>query len=275
MLLYPLATRSARTWLLDLTGPLTPPDRPSVYALVVPVSPPRIYIGATQHLAQRVHQHLSRSKSEWRRGRGRKCPPRTAAAAVLAPVFAGRSGLLVIRLEAVPPGNETLLRRLELAWLIVAAREELPEQRRRGPRLQWSGDPGELRQAYQLARTRRWPEQWIRALRPLCDNRALPDRPVRRRRPRGPADAPAARRAPRPAAPEPAGREAVPAREPGPARPALCAEAANGAPLRGAGGPPSKIGSQRQNRGRRAPRPRRPGDAGGAGGPGGPGGGRA
>jgi hypothetical protein len=95
---------------------------------------------------------------------------------VLRPVIAGRSGLLVLRLETAPPGDAEALQRLELAWLLVAAREELPLARRRGPRLQWSGDPSDLRAAFRLARTRCWPGQWIRALRPLCENRALPER---------------------------------------------------------------------------------------------------
>jgi len=179
MLLYPLPLKAIRCWCLDLTVPPGGPG-PCVYALVVPAPPPAIYIGATKNLRGRVGQHLSRARTALRRGRGPRRPPQTAAAALLRPVIAGRSGLLVIRLEASPPGDAAALQRLELCWLLVAAREELPVARRRGPRIQWSGDPGELRAAFRLARTRRWPGQWIRALRPLCDNRALPERSPRR-----------------------------------------------------------------------------------------------
>jgi hypothetical protein len=195
MLLYALTTKT-RTWVLDLTRPPDGPVEtraPSVYALVVPAAPVAVYIGSTKNLAARIRQHLSRSRALLSRGRGPHCLPRTAAAAVLSRVIAGRSGLLVIRLEAVPPGDETLLRRLELAWLIVAAREELPEPRRRGPRIQWSGDPGELRKAFRLARKRHWPGLWIRALKPLCDHRALPDPRLARPPQTGPAGRPSRR----------------------------------------------------------------------------------
>lgn len=181
MLLYAISTKETRTWVLDLTGPPVDPletTGPSVYALVVPTPPVGVYIGATKNLKARIRQHLTRSRSELS-GRARD-GRRTSAAAVLARVLSGQSGLLVIRLESVPPGEEKLLRRLELAWLLVAARQELPEARKRGPAINWSGEPGELGSAFALARHRRWPEQWIAALRPLCENKALPDRTLTR-----------------------------------------------------------------------------------------------
>lgn len=92
--------------------------------------------------------------------------------AALAPVLAGRQALLVLRLEAVPDERE--LKTVELAWLLVAAGEELPLVRRRGPDLQWAGDPDELRRALRLARTRQWPGRWLTALQPFCHDRSLP-----------------------------------------------------------------------------------------------------
>ena len=206
MLLYAISTKQARTWVLDLTGPPVDPldtTGPSVYALVVPSPPVQVYIGSTKNLKARIRQHLTRSRTELS-GRSRD-GRRTSAAAVLARVLSGHSGLLVIRLESVPPDQEKLLRRLELAWLLDAAREEMPEARRRGPSINWSGEPGELRAAFALARHRRWPEHWIAALRPLCENKALPDRTLTRP-PRE--SAPARRRKHRP--------KARPARDPRP-----------------------------------------------------------
>ena len=187
MLLYALNTRKQfRTWVLDLTAPpQSPADlaSPSVYALVVPAAPMQIYIGSTRNLRARLRQHITRSRAELGQGRRGRRLARTSSAAVLKRVLSGRSALLVLRLEAVPRGNEALLRRLELARLIVAAREELPVQKRRGPRIVWPGDPGELRLAFRLARKRRWPGLWVQALKPLCENRALPDPPPGRPRP--------------------------------------------------------------------------------------------
>jgi hypothetical protein len=181
MLLYPLHIPSARTWLLDLTAPQTALDLPSVYALVVPLSPPLIYIGATRDLTARVRRHLSRARRAWGLAAlGARPGTPTTAAAGLRPVITGRAGLLVIRLEAAPPDDRQALQRLELCWLLVAAREELPVKRQRGPRLQWDGEPGELRAAFRLARSRHWPDQWIRALRPLCQNHVLPQPPGRK-----------------------------------------------------------------------------------------------
>ena len=179
MLLYTLTTKDMPIWVLDLTGPAQGPaevSAPSVYALVVPSTPAQVYIGSTKNLRSRIRQHLTRSRSELLRGPGSHRLPRTTAAAVLERVVSGRNGLLVIRLEAVAPGNEALLRRLELAWLLVAAREELPVRRQRGHQIQWSGDPGEMRAAFRLARKRNWPGPWIRILKPLCENYAACER---------------------------------------------------------------------------------------------------
>lgn len=179
MLLYTLTMKKSSCWVLDLTGPPQGPAEltaPSIYALVVPAPPVGVYVGATKNLRARIRQHLTRSRSEVVNGRGRHNTVRSPAADVLSRVISGRCGLLVIRLEAVAPGNEALLRRLELAWLLVAAREELPVRRQRGPKIQWSGDPGEMRAAFRLARKRAWPGRWIRVLRPLCENYAACDR---------------------------------------------------------------------------------------------------
>lgn len=178
MLLYTLTTKDVPIWILDLTGPPHAPaevNAPSVYALVVPRPPVQVYIGSTKNLRARIRQHITRSHSALHGGRGSYRRPPTTADAVLSRVVSGRSSLLVIRLEAVAPGDEELLRRLELAWLIVAAREELPHQKQRGPKITWPGDPGELRKAFLLARKRYWPAKWIRILTPLCEAKVLPD----------------------------------------------------------------------------------------------------
>ncbi|WP_340117886.1 GIY-YIG nuclease family protein [Pelagibius sp. 7325] len=178
MLLYTLTTKDVPVWILDLTGPATGPatvDAPSVYALVVQGPAAQVYIGSTKDLRARIRQHISRCHSALHGGSGSYRRPPTSADAVLSRVVSGRSGLLVIRLEAVAPGDEELLRRLELAWLIVAARQELPVEKRRGPKIAWCGDPGELRKAFLLARKRHWPGKWIRILKPLCQKTALPD----------------------------------------------------------------------------------------------------
>ena len=178
MLLTTLTLCRTRAWLLDLTG--WPPGRakgPCVYALVATRAPFTCYIGATKHLEARLRQHLAGCRAHLARPRdGSRARP-SAASAVLAPVVTGKSGLLVLRLERVPSGNRRRLRLVELSWLLVATREELATPHQRGPQIEWTGDPGELRKAFALARKRHWPSLWVRALKPLCENRSLPDPP--------------------------------------------------------------------------------------------------
>ena len=243
MLLTPLTLCRTRCWLLDLTAwPAPPGQGASVYALVTTKAPARVYIGSTKNrLEARLRQHIARSRRELRLKREGKGPPASSATAVLAPVLAGRSGLIVLRLERVPGGNRRLLRLVELAWMLVATREELAMARRRGPQLEWSGEPGDLRRAFKLARKRRWPGLWLRALKPLCENRCLPDPPLSpapwRRpgrpkasaqraaaRPAGRQDAPKAKAEVREAKAHPGERRSAGGGRPAPARPDFAPE---------------------------------------------------
>ena len=209
MMLYAMTTRQARTWCLDLATPGALPgtatatqDLPSVYALIVPRPlPSAVYIGATRQLRSRIGHHLSRSRRALARAAREKQPPRNPVGNILKPVLDGRSALLVIRLEALPGADGATLRRHELAWLLVATREELPLARQRGPAIHWPGEPSELRAAFRLARHRRWPSRWVSALTPLCLERALPAGP--------PAPRPGL---PRSWPPGPRGRAATPGR---------------------------------------------------------------
>jgi hypothetical protein len=210
MLLYAMNTRHFPCWCLDLAFPVagipssaggsgqSDKDLPSVYALMVPLpAPGRLYIGSTCWLRRRVQHHLSRSRTDLARTRaGAKTQTpknqqaqsrtsgqasgralRNSASRILEPVLAARCALLVVRLEALPGADQATLKRHELAWLLVAAREALPVTRRRGPSIEWKGDADEMRAAFRLARRRCWPGPWLAALRPLCLNRALPQRP--------------------------------------------------------------------------------------------------
>lgn len=203
MLLYRLPIKKCRVWCLDLAAPgpgLGDPALPSVYALVVPSPPPAgIYIGATADFRSRVTQHLTRAGTARRRRRGPGDPPQRAIHKLLAPVLSGRSALLVIRLETAPGADAATLEALELAWMVVAARAELALAARRGPRIQWAGDPSQLRRAFALARTRSWPGRWVTALTPLCKTPDLPARALPRQWTAG-AATPAGRRGRRRAA---------------------------------------------------------------------------
>jgi hypothetical protein len=163
--------------------------------------PSAVYIGATRQLRSRIGHHLSRSRRALAGAKAGKRSPRNPAGAILRPVLEGRSALLVIRLEALPGADGATLRRHELAWLLVATREELPLARQRGPAIHWPGEPSELRAAFRLARHRRWPSRWVSALTPLCLERALPAGP--------PAPRPGL---PRSWPPGPRGRAATPGR---------------------------------------------------------------
>ncbi len=185
MLLYRLPIKKYRVWCLDLAAPgpgLGDPALPCVYALVVPSPPPAgIYIGATRNFRGRVTQHLTRAGTALRRRRESRCPPGRAIHQLLAPVLSRRSALLVIRLEVAPGADDRKLEALELAWMLVATKAELPLADRRGPRIQWPGEPSQLRRAFAYARTRRWPGLWVKALTPLCKTPDLPARALPRR----------------------------------------------------------------------------------------------
>jgi|GEM_PF-3627090 len=182
MLLYRLPIKKFRVWCLDLAAPgrgLAEPNLPSIYALVVPAPlPAGIYIGASLDFRARITHHLTRAGTARRRRNGSGARPQRAIDKLLAPVLSGRSALLVIRLETTPAGDATRLEALELAWMIAATRAELAVADRRGPKIQWAGEPSQLRRAFNYARTRRWPGVWVKALAPLCRT-PPPDLPAR------------------------------------------------------------------------------------------------